>query len=416
MCDCNMTSYWDGIQCSPRLSANASCSYSYQCEANLICIVNETDLGVFSDVCRCPLGSYYVNGSGCVDSQNYTESCIGTYQCYEPAPLSCRYSDTSLTCLDTDTYPLPRCDCSDYYFFDLATNLCQPLSDRNSTCSDSCECMAPYRCVSGICDCYYFYSSLNQTCVDFLTFGDQCSSTAQCAATPNALLSCITGTCACNASGYWDGSQCQFTNNFRATCTTDSNCFSGLVCRSIACLGSTKRCSCPDKKVYSALYGNCTECDGGAGNKYERYAVNYPTSDKCIAARSPGGKASDSIAFTTADGQCNGLAPIGLSGTSRLLSVHNLTELNCIGDVLEANEKDRTCGKSRYHYLGYIPANMTFYDGTVYTAAFSSPTVSSGKCLTFCFNDDGSGTIVFQSCSDFSSSNRYGALCDYFIT
>jgi hypothetical protein len=101
MCDCNMTSYWNGVTCVSRLAANVSCSFEYQCQTNLTCIVNETSNGIFSDVCRCPLGYYYVSGSGCIPSINYTQSCVGSYQCYEIAPLSCRYNDTDLTCLDT---------------------------------------------------------------------------------------------------------------------------------------------------------------------------------------------------------------------------------------------------------------------------------------------------------------------------
>jgi len=105
MCDCNTTSYWSSVACVSRLAANASCSYAYQCQEGLICIVNETTLGLFSDACRCLLGSYFVFGSGCVPSLNYTEPCVGSYQCYELAPLSCRYNDTGLTCLDSSITP-----------------------------------------------------------------------------------------------------------------------------------------------------------------------------------------------------------------------------------------------------------------------------------------------------------------------
>ena len=415
MCDCNMTSFWDGIACVPRLAANVSCSFPYQCEGNLTCIANQTDIGIFSDVCRCPLGSYFVNGSGCVISQTYTQSCNGSYQCYELAPLSCRYNDTGLTCLDTDNYALPRCDCSDYHYFDNLTNKCLPFLNRTDVCTDSCQCTPPYQCMSGVCGCYNFFSSINQTCVEYLTYGDQCSNTSQCNATPNALLSCNSGTCACGAWGFWDGSQCRFTINFRSICSSDSNCFTGLTCRNIPCIDSNTRCSCPDKKAYSSTYGNCTNCDGGAGSSYENYVINYYASDVCVAVRSPGGKLKDSIAFSTANTQCSGLTPLMSGIIPRLLSLHNLTELNCLGQVLEAKEKDKTCDKSRYHYLGYTPANMTFYDRTPYTAVFSTPAIEASQCLTFCFNNDKTGKLSFESCTDFFSSNRYGAICDYLI-
>src|SRR5690349_18650332 len=148
MCDCIMTSYWDGVQCAARGGPNVSCSYEYQCQTNYTCIVNETELGIFSDVCRCPLGSYYVNGSGCVASKNYTQYCAGSYECYELAPLSCRQIDTGLTCLDTSVNSIPACDCSDNYFFNTTSNLCVPLLNRSNACTDTCQCIQPYQCVS----------------------------------------------------------------------------------------------------------------------------------------------------------------------------------------------------------------------------------------------------------------------------
>ncbi len=412
MCDCNMTSFWNGIACESRLAANISCSYPYQCQTNLTCIVNETTLGIFSDVCRCPLGSYYVNGSGCVASKNYTQSCIGSYQCYELAPLSCRYNDTGLTCLDSGVSPLPACDCSDYYYFNTATNLCVSLLNRSNTCTSSCQCFSPYQCVSGKCDCANFYSSINQTCVQYLTYGDQCTNTSQCSATPNALLICVNGTCGCNSTGYWSGTQCQFSNNFRSICTQNLNCFNGLVCQQISCIDSNKRCSCPANTYYSTLNQTCSPCNG-TNNGYQKLVINYPTSDLCVGVFFAPSLSSDSITFATANTQCNNLTTMPFANTPQLLSVHNQTELNCIGAVLLSAQGGKTCSNSKLHYIGYSYGNATFYDGTLYTSAFLSPPIQPFDCLAFCYNSNGNGNLYFEACSDFFSGNHYGAICNY---
>jgi hypothetical protein len=128
MCDCNITSYWNGVTCTTCLAPNTSCSLDYQCQAGFICIVNETSIGIFSDVCRCPLGYYYVAGSGCVPSKKYTDPCVGSYQFYEIAPLSCHYNET--------------------------TGLYSPILGRLASCDKDCECISPYECsLNNQCDC-----------------------------------------------------------------------------------------------------------------------------------------------------------------------------------------------------------------------------------------------------------------------
>jgi hypothetical protein len=412
MCDCNTTSYWNGIACVSRLAANISCSYDYQCQAHLVCIVNETSIGIFSDVCRCPIGSYYVNGSGCAVSMNYTQSCVGSYQCYELSPLSCRYNDTGLSCLDSSVSPLPACDCSDYYYFDTSTNLCLPFLNRSNTCTSSCQCTPPYLCVSGKCDCFNFYSSINQTCVQFLSYGDQCTNNSQCSATPNALMICVSGTCGCNSTGYWSGTQCQFTNNFRAICTKDENCFTGLKCQSIPCIDSNKRCSCPPNTYYSTLYHNCSSCSG-TNSGYGKYVINYPYSDLCVGVFFAPSQSSSSISFNTASTQCSSLPPMPRANTTQLISVHNQTELNCIGSVLHSAQPSKTCSSLKYLYVGYTYLTFTFFDGTLYTSAFSSPTIQLYQCLALCYNSNGNGNLYFEGCNDFYTGNSYGAICDY---
>ena len=412
MCDCNMTSYWNGVACVSRLAANISCSYDYQCRTPLVCIVNESSIGIFSDVCRCPVGSYYVNGSGCVVSKNYTQTCVGSYQCYELAPLSCRYNDTGLSCLDSSVTPLPACDCSDYYYFDTTTNLCLPFLNRSNTCTSSCQCTPPYLCVAGKCDCYNFYSSINQTCVQYLAYGDQCTNNSQCSATPNALMTCVSGTCGCNSTGYWSGTQCQFTKNFRGICTTDANCYAGLTCQSIPCIGASKRCSCPPNTYYSSIYQNCSSCSGAA-SIYQKYVIRYPYSDLCVGVYFAPTQIASSVSFATANTLCSSLTPMPLASTPQLISVHNQTELNCIGSVLQSIQSDRTCSNSKYHYIGYTYSNFTFYDGTPYISVFSIPFLQFSQCLTLCYSSSGTGSLAFESCNDFFSGNRYGAICDF---
>jgi hypothetical protein len=407
-----MTSYWNGIACVSRLAANVSCSYAYQCQSGLTCIVNETTLGIFSDVCRCPLGSYYVSGSGCVPSLNYSESCVGSYQCYELAPLSCRYNATNLTCLDTDYYTPPRCDCADNYFYNDTTGLCSPLVTRLGSCDSNCECKAPYTCLSNQCNCVNYYSSINQTCVTNLWFGDQCSNAAECEATPNAFMTCSNGTCRCNSTGVWNGTQCSFTINFRASCTTGTDCLGGLTCRDIKCVSGGKECSCSTTSYFSAASQSCIPCNGSAGNSFTRYVISYPTSDICVAVWDKSSSSGSDVTFAQADSFCSAFAPMLPGITPQLLSLHSTTELNCVARILRDQENQRTCGNNQHYYLGYQRANGTFYDGTIYSSVFPTPTLSASACLTYCSIDNSNGRLISDSCTA-ANSGDYGAICDY---
>ena len=418
MCDCNMTSYWSGSACVSRLAANVSCSFAYQCKAGLTCIVNETDIGIFSDVCRCPLGYYYVTGSGCVPSKNYTDSCVGSYQCYELAPLSCRYNDTGLTCLDSSYSPLPACDCEDNYFYNTTAGNCTPRVDRFSGCSPGadCQCISPYVCSgSNQCDCQFYYSSINQTCVTFLSYGDNCSNATDCQATPNAYMTCVNSTCSCNSSGYWNGSQCSFSMNFRATCQSNANCFSNLTCQTIGCItGSNKRCSCPSNYYFSPSSSSCMLCNGNAGGVvgYTKYVINYPTSDLCVAIHIP--SSPPSISFTTASTDCTSLTPIG--ATPQLISVHNYTELDCIADLLQSVARSVQCSNKLY-YLGLNSSTTLMFDGTPYYTAFQNPSppgIPPNECLACCLSFGPVGTLKKKACD--GSGGTLGAICDYKIT
>jgi hypothetical protein len=406
MCDCNMTSYWNGITCVNRLAANVSCSFEYQCQSDYICIINETSIGIFSDVCRCPLGSYYVNGSGCVSSLNYTQSCIGSYQCNELALLSCRYNATGLTCLDS-SIPLPVCDCEDDYFYNATLDLCLARLSRFNVCDTDCECISPYICNPNYCDCLNYYSSLNKTCVNYLRYGDQCSNTADCEATPNVYMTCVNNTCACNSSGIWNGSQCSFTINFRAICTSNSSCIGGLVCINIPCIDSNKRCSCPSTTYFSQSNQTCVTCSGSAGSSFTKYVINYPASDLCVAVYD-GLTPPSSISFVTADSTCSGFASMSPGKPPQLISIHNTSELNCIARILQGVYNQKKCSDNNYYYLGYTQANNTFYDGTSYSSTVSAST----PCLTYCSNSNSVGTIYQETCAA-GAPKTYGAICDF---
>jgi len=226
---------------------------------------------------------------------------------------------------------------------------------------------------------------------------------------------CINGTCGCNGTGFWSGSQCQYTINFRAICTSNSNCFKSLVCQDIPCIDSNKRCSCPSNTYYSPSHQNCTSCSGSDGT-YDNYVINYPTSDLCVAVRMPTSSRTYSITFSTAQSQCNNLTAMANASTPQLLSVHNQTELNCIATVLKSVNDDGTCNDNRLYYLGFTAANLTFFDGTSYNSAFSSPTISSSQCLTYCYNSDNIGSLYANSCNDGTTDNLYGAICNYKVS
>ncbi|CAF3771869.1 unnamed protein product [Adineta steineri] len=416
MCDCNITSYWNGLACVSRLAPNVSCTYEYECEANFTCYVNETDNGIFSDVCRCPIGYYYVSGSGCVPSVNYSLSCEGSYQCYELAPLSCRYNYTGLTCLDIGD--LPACDCQDNYYYNTNSGLCLPKLSRLGNCTQSCQCSSPYICTQNFqCDCIDYYSTLNSSCVQYLQYGDACTSASQCAATPSASMSCVSGTCGCNSTGYWSGSQCLFTTNFRSTCNNDKNCFNGLTCYKISSIDSNKRCSCPSGQYYSTTSSSCATCTAAlplAG--YTNIVVNFVSSDACVAIKAPAYSFSSTLSYSTANTFCTGLTPMISGHTPQLISLHNLTDLSCLATALNTVSSGSKCS-SQLYFLGFNSTSLTFYDGTQYYPTFIGTPIGSSKCLTICLSGSSTGTLAASECSnaggwDFTA---FGAVCDYFV-
>lgn len=415
MCDCGTTSYWNGITCTQRLSANSSCSFDYQCMTGLYCITNQTDLGVFSDVCRCPIGQYYVNITGCVVSKNYTESCEGSFQCNENSPLTCRYNDTALTCLDSSVNPLPACDCADNHYYDHATGKCIARLNRSATCTATCECSPPYECISSQCSCPNYYSSLNRTCVDALRYGDNCTSDAECEATSGLFMSCVNGYCGCNSTAVWNGSVCSFELNFRATCSSDADCAGELICRNINCAGGSY-CSCNSTSYFSPNTSVCVSCTGseGGGSEFNRYVINYPKSDICVAVRDQS-SSSTSISFATADTLCSSFLSYATGLPPQLLSVHNDTEIKCIAAILRGQYNQKKCDQDNYYYLGYSSTNRTFYDGTLYSSAFSNPTIGGSKCVTYCHTGSSSARLNSDTCNG-TGSRKYGAICDYRVT
>ena len=418
MCDCNMTSYWNGVACVSRLAANVSCSFAYQCQTNLTCIVNQTDNGIFSDVCRCPLGSYFVAGSGCVMSVAYAQPCVGSYQCYEPAPLMCRYNRSYTTCLYSNGASLPSCDCNENYFYDNANASCVALRQRNDTCTAACQCTSPFVCTSNRCACQYYYSSVQQTCVTNLQYNDSCSSTADCAATPGLSMACVSGKCGCNASSVWNGTQCSFSLNFRASCNGNPDCLGGLTCQTLTCMTPNKRCACPGNTYFNVSSQTCVSCN--SVSYFAGYVIQYPTTDLCLGVFTP--NISSTISLATANLSCNFLSPQGMGLTPRLLSVHNQSELNCLASALRGGNNLPLCDASGnnhfYYYLGYDISNRKFSDGT-YGCDVWSPILCTGvtMCVTYCSDSNTAGKLNLAVCNGVYNGPGHdyfmGALCDY---
>lgn len=419
MCDCNTSAYWDGVSCVSRLPANVSCSLSYQCQTPFICIANETDNGIFSDVCRCSLGSYYVSGSGCVSSRNYLQTCVGSYQCDERIPLMCRYNATFTTCLFPTGQALPRCDCRDGYYYETSNTTCILQRERDQSCSTSCQCQPPFICQNSVCVCQYFYSSLDKTCVQNLRYNDNCSSNAQCANATYSNLICVNGFCGCNSSDLWNGTHCVTSTNFRSICTSPAGCLGGLICRSMPCMGSNSRCSCPDNQYFSSVNQTCLPCVSSGG--ITRTVIRYLTREVCIAVINP--NVTLNLTFSLANIICsNSFIPaMGPNNITRLLSIRNQSEINCLTYSLRTELVLPTCKPSSnlnvQYYLGYDTSIRRFYDGTfgsdIDSSLLSSPTAN---CLTYCSIDNLNGKLALTTCSGTTtiSGETYqtGALCD----
>lgn len=417
MCDCNATSYWNGIACVSRSPANDSCSYNYQCQSPLVCITNETDNGIFSDICRCPLGSYYVNGAGCVPSIPYLGPCVGSSQCDEREKLFCRYNLTRTTCFYDRGASLPGCDCSDNQYYYSGNSSCVPLGQFNQSCTEDCECVSPFVCNSSRCGCANFYSSLNQSCVTYLSYNDSCQTDAECAATPNLGMSCVSGSCRCNSSSLWNGTYCSTAINFRSSCIDNSGCLGGLICRQMSCTSVSRSCGCPNETFYYASNQTCLPCPLSSNE----YVVRYPAKDLCVRALNP--TTASFSTFASARSTCSALTSIG-SYTPALISVHNQSELDCIAASLRGQHNTILCaptGLNRYqYYLGYDTTTSRFLDGTrdiIAFPSFSWSTLTTSDCLTYCSNSASSGTMQTNVCNGTVTTGGLtyyiGYLCDY---
>ncbi|CAF4348754.1 unnamed protein product, partial [Adineta steineri] len=211
--------------------------------------------------------------------------------------------------------------------------------------------------------------TVNSSCVQYLQYGDACTNVSQCAATPSANMSCVNGTCGCISTGYWSGSQCSFTTNFRSICTKDKECFGDLTCNKISCIDSNKRCSCPNNQVYIVANTSCVQCSG--------------------TILAPAYAFSSTLSYLTANTFCASVQAIS-SRTPALISLHNLTDLNCLATALNTVSASSKCSTKLY-FLGFNSTSLTFYDGTQYYPTFIGTPIGSSSCLTICLSGSSTG-------------------------
>ena len=200
LCQCNDSwSYWDGLQCTRKLSIGGKCTDNTACISadGLFC----SNYTLSTGQCDCDKNHYWNNT--CIIKELYNESCSSSYVCDDNRGLQCQGLGGSM---------FQKCDCyNTTYIWDslytIRSKTCIPkLTNGGTTCYGDLECE------------------------DF------------------NYLKCNSGICGCSSIDYWDGSRCQTKKNYTIACNNTYECrdFSpvNLICTFVLTSPPGYRCDC----------------------------------------------------------------------------------------------------------------------------------------------------------------------------
>jgi hypothetical protein len=123
------------------------------------------------------------------------------------------------------------CDCPAGTYFSLVDNSCTSSKQLGQICKDTTECTVNATCLWQTstsdmrCQCTIstYYQNDTKTCLFLKGLNDTCSSSAQCQIKSG--LFCLSGTCQCDSSQYWNGIECQTKKTYNSY-----NLYSSMFC------------------------------------------------------------------------------------------------------------------------------------------------------------------------------------------
>ena len=166
-------------------------------------------------------------------------------------------------------YGLFACICTNGFYFNTNTGLCQLVQLVGSTCSYDYQCVSNAICLASstsstsvcVCDSQY-YNNGGYCSYKTQTFGTSCTIIDQCNLIQNNLR-CINSVCKCDTTlETWDSvlSKCVPLSRYGSTCANVSNCLTGynFVCQAPLAGGTRLACLCPSTMYYNVVTGSCT--------------------------------------------------------------------------------------------------------------------------------------------------------------
>ncbi|XP_071144304.1 uncharacterized protein [Mytilus edulis] len=190
---CNNRSLCNGdLTCAhhSQKAVSSSCSSSYECQSNLMCIGNQ---------CQCSTKQLYWSHNRCRQRKAEGENCKSSYEC-----------ETMLGCVNE----ICQCLNSSHTYWNRSA--CVSKKGFHDVCITSVECVESLFCTHNQCKCDrddYWTGSL---CVIKKSVYAKCSSNDEC----NSNLICDGHHCGCASNLYWDGNTCK-----------ESLCVSKQMCR-----------------------------------------------------------------------------------------------------------------------------------------------------------------------------------------
>ena len=277
LCQCDSTlQFWNGSSCINYFTYNTGiCTSDSECYGNLICKTASTSClcpsTVSNGYCDCPnrtaRSEYYWNGTTCVTSNSFNQSC---------SSASTNYMCQTLTQGTLCTGPAPfKCQCSSSQYFNLIFQTCQTLISNYSLCTqaNACNSALGLSCQGSFCQCnskiHYWNGAV---CVNLLSYNSgNCASDSQCL---SSLICLPSGSSSCNCPQlvpsnkcdclppdgdeqlFWNGTECVDAAFYNQSCSGgDYSC--QTVAENTICDLTKQICTCSSSTVW-----NNTECVG----------------------------------------------------------------------------------------------------------------------------------------------------------
>ena len=419
-CLCNDGYYWSGTKCAECYETCETCSTG-DVTGCIICKSNSTKSA--DNSCSCGINQYW-NGAVC---SSCNPSC---YNCSGPFDANCTSCPINST-LQTNH----ACTCNSSFYWNDSINTCIACDSTCLECNGSkenqcischdnailgndytCNCNSNYIWNSTILQCTFvtnncmsnfYYDTAISSCKACDATGASCSgpSNTNCVKCPDYATLISGGSCVCDATYYWTGTECFPCYSACWTCNgnTSNNC---TLCWPPMTLVNSL-CSCGSKQYWNgascescdiscaactgSFSNNCTVCLDNANLQSDNTCTcnqNYFwANNQCLI------QCSSSFYWNTTLAQCSAcdISCVNCSGASNMncTSCHSLASL----------QSDNTCLCISNSSL--IGNQCTCSDGFYYNSTYSECKVCdiacktcSGYSNTDCTSCPGNATLI----------------------